>query len=122
MAFLRLYLVPQNNVQQVIDVDDSDLVLSDGQFVRVQLAKTITLVSANVESTYQPFAADASALTISNMQSQDVRICWKEPVGSDQFPSNEIVVAPDPSAGACICGITCQGTDLAYVTVSNVTQ
>lgn len=121
-SYIRLYLVPQNGQQQVIDIDVDSLVLSKNQFVPIYKADSVTLVRTPVDSTYQPFSADAQALTLSNAQTQDVRICWREPVGTDEFPDNEVVVVPDPTDGQCVCGVTCLGPQLSYVTVSNVQQ
>lgn len=122
-SFIRLYLVPQDGVQQVIDVDATALVLSDGDFVPVQTASTVTLVGASYTSEFKPFAytpIPPGGLNLSNAQQQEIRVCWKEPVGTDEFPNQELITATDPSDGIWVCGITCLGTDLAYVQVQNV--
>jgi hypothetical protein len=122
MAYIRLYLVPTTNGadQQVIDVDSMSLVLSKGAFVPVQNAPSITLIGAPVDFQFTGFSSEDVSLNLSNAQQQEVRVCWREPVGSDDFPNETVVTATDPSGGVCVCGITCQGTNLSYVQVSNV--
>jgi hypothetical protein len=121
-TYTRLYLVPQNGVQQVIDVDSTDLVLSNGQFVPVQTAPSITLIGATYNSTFTPFGySPAPNSALSQTQQDEIRVCWREPVGTDNFPNQNVIIQPDPSGGVCQCGITCNGTDLSYVTVKVVT-
>jgi hypothetical protein len=123
MSYIRLYLVPQNGVQQVIDVDTADLVLSGQDFVSPQTAPSVTLVGASSDSTFTPFAyapVPPGALNLINSQAQQVRVCWREPVGTDDFPNQDLVTVVDPSGGVCVCGITCQGTNLSYVQVQAV--
>lgn len=124
MPFTRLYLVPVGGVQQVIDVDSTDLVLSNGAYVPVQTAPSVTLVGAAVDSKFTPMnrtPVPSGGLDLSQTQQQELRVCWREPVGTDDYPNEEVVVATDPSGGTCVCGITCSGTDLSYVVVQNVT-
>lgn len=125
-SFIRLYLVPVNGQpQQVIDVDTTDLVLSDGAFLPVQSAPTVTLVGAAVTSAFTPFAYQPippGTLDLSNTPQQEIRVCWREPVGAAQFPNEELITQTDPSGGTCVCGVTCQGTNLSFVQVQNVAQ
>lgn len=123
-SYIRLYLVPVNGQpQQVIDVDSTDLVLSDGAFLPVQSAPTVTLVGTPVTSEFTPFAYQPippGTLNLSNTQQQELRVCWREPVGTDQYPNENLITQTDPSGGVCVCGVTCQGTNLSYVQVQNV--
>jgi hypothetical protein len=123
-SYIRLYLVPVNGQpQQVIDVDSTDLVLSDGAFLPVQSAPTVTLVSATFSSEFMPFTYQPippGTLNLSNTQQQELRVCWREPVGTDQYPNENLITQTDPSGGVCVCGVTCQGTNLSYVQVQNV--
>lgn len=121
-TYTRLYLVPLNGVQQVIDVDSTDLVLSNGDFVPVQTAPSITLIGATYNSQFTPFGySPAPNSTLSQTQQDEIRVCWREPVGTDNFPNQNVIVQTDPSGGVCVCGVTCSGTDLNYVVVKNVT-
>jgi hypothetical protein len=123
MPYIRLYLVPQDGVQQVIDVDSEALVLSDGDFVPVQVASSVTLIGASYTSEFKPFSytpIPAGGLNLSNTQQQEMRVCWKEPVGTSEYPNQDLITATDPTDGICVCGVTCMGTDLAYVQVQNV--
>jgi hypothetical protein len=99
--------------------------MSDGAFVPVQMAPSVTLVGATFTSKFTPFAytpVPPGGLNLSNTQQEEVRVCWREPVGEDDFPNQDLIVAEDPSGGVCICGITCRGTDIAYVQVQNVQE
>ncbi len=123
MSYIRLYLVPQGGVQQVIDVDASDLVLSAQAFVSPQTAPTVTLVGASIDSVFTPFSftpVPPGGLSLVSSQQQEVRVCWREPVGTEDYPNQDLIVVPDPSGGMCTCGITCSGTDLTYVQVQAV--
>jgi len=123
MSYIRLYLVPQNGVQQVIDVDAGDLVLSNQAFVSPQTAPSVTLVGASYDSTFTPFSitpVPPGGLSLLNSQQQEVRVCWREPVGTDDYPNQDLIVEPDPTGGVCVCGISCSGTNLSYVQVQAV--
>jgi hypothetical protein len=122
-SYIRLYLVPVNGVQQVIDVDSTDLVLSGGQnFLPVQTAPSVTIVGASFSSKFTPFGyAPMPTLDISQTWQQEIRVCWREPVDTDEYPNPNLIVATDPSGGQCVCLITCNGTNLSYVIVQNVT-
>jgi hypothetical protein len=126
MSFIRLYLVPVNGQpQQVIDVDSTDLVMSDGAFLPVQSAPTVTLVGATFTSEFAPFAYQPippGTLNLSNTQLQEYRVCWREPVDTEQYPNENVITQVDPSGGQCVCGITCSGTNLSFVQVMNVVQ
>jgi hypothetical protein len=118
--FTRLYLVPFNNVQQIIDVPNTDLILSNGKYVPVQVAPTVTLMGAAITENFTPFNPSQSEQVITGQQTQDIRICWREPSDIQQYPDTDVIEATDPSNGSCICGITCSGTDLSFVKVYNV--
>jgi hypothetical protein len=123
-SFIRLYLVPRNGAQQVIDVDATDLVLSRGDFVPPQTAQSVTLIGASFTSDFTPFAyspVPPGGLSLTNTQQEEYRVSWREPVGTDSFPNQELIAAIDPSGGQCVCGITCRGNEVAYVQVQNVT-
>lgn len=117
--YVRLYLSPSNGSQQVIDVDVDDLILSNGGFVSPQTAKSITLSGAPFSASFTPFG---SAPVTDITYQDETRICWREPVGIDQYPNENVIIAADPSGGVCVCGITCRGIDLSYVVVQTVTE
>lgn len=122
-SYMRLYLVPVNGTQQVIDVDTNDLVLSGGNLVPVQLASSVTLIGATYTAQFTPFGyAPMPTQNLSQAYQEELRICWREPVGVDDFPNEEVIVAPDPANGQCVCTVTCNGNDLSYVVVKNVTS
>lgn len=125
-SYIRLYLVPVNGQpQQVIDVDSTDLVLSEGAFLPVQSAPTVTLVGTSQTSEFTAFTSQPipqGTLDLSNTPQQELRVCWREPVGTEQFPNEDLITQTDPSDGVCTCGVTCQGTNLSFVQVQNVAQ
>lgn len=120
MAFIRLYLVPLNGQQQILDVPDNVLVMSSGKFVPPQMAPTVTLRSLPVTHDFTAFdyAQDVQAITVAG--TQEVRVCFREPEGVQEYPDTDVVEATDPSGGNCICGVSCAGTELQYVKVHNV--
>lgn len=121
--YVRLYLSPSNGIQQVIDVDVDHLILSNGAFVNPQVAKSVTLSGAPFSATFTPFGSAQSTYQNLTMSYQDeIRICWREPVGTDLYPNENVITATDPSNGQCVCGVTCSGTDLSYVVVKTVTE
>lgn len=117
MSYIRLYLVSTTPTsdQQILDVDSLDLVLSNGKFLPVQTAPSVTLVLTPIDFDYT--AIDDSTLDLSNQQTQEIKVCWREPVDSEEYPSDTVVIEPDPTDGMCVCGITCQGTKIAYAQV-----
>jgi len=120
-SFIRLYLVPFNDQQQILDVSSMALILSDGQFVPVQTAPSVTLVGIPVTEVFTPFDSSQLPQTLTNQQTQELRICWREPVDVSQYPDTDVITANDPSGGVCQCGVTCLGPNISYVQVQNVT-
>lgn len=121
--FVRLYLAPNKGSQQVIDVDVDHLILSNGKFVPPQTAQSITLSGATYSASFTPFGyAPVPQQQLNMLYQEESKICWREPVGSEQFPNENVILATDPSGGECVCGVTCQGTNLSYVRVKSVTE
>lgn len=121
--FVRLYLAPNKGTQQVIDVDTDHLILSNGKFVPPQTAQSITLSGAPATADFTPFGNNPDAIQNLNLAYLDEsKICWREPVGVAQYPNEKVITAADPSNGACVCAVTCSGTNLAYVQVKSVAE
>jgi hypothetical protein len=121
--YVRLYLSPSiGNAQQVIDVDVDNLIFSNGAFVSPQTATSITISRTPYSASYETFGAFPVTEALTVLSQDEVGICWREPVGTDQYPNENVVTAVDPSGGVCVCGITCAGTQLSYVVVQNVTS
>jgi hypothetical protein len=121
--YVRLYLSPSNGIQQVIDVDVDHLILSDGVFVNPQTARSITLSGTPFSASFTPFGvAPVQDQQLNLTYQEEIRICWREPVGTDEYPNENVIIANDPSDGICQCGITCNGPDLSYVSVKTVTE
>lgn len=118
MSILRLYMTPSKGNQLVLDVDADDLVLSGQEYVRPQVAQSITIVKPNSPNwSFQPFE-QTTPIDLSNHQTEQVRVCWREPVDVAENPAPIAVV--DPAGGACVCGITCSGTKIAYAKVQTI--
>jgi hypothetical protein len=120
--YVRLYLSPSNGTQQVIDVDVDHLILSNGVFVSPQTAKSITISRTTYAASYTTFGAAPVTEALTVAAQDEVSICWREPVGTDEYPHENVITAVDPSGGECVCGTTCAGTNLSYVVVQNVTS
>lgn len=118
--YIRIYLVPFNDSQLAIDIPDTALILSNEQFVPVQTAPSVTLIQQPVTSEFTPFNSAQLQETLTTAQTQELRICWREPEDVQQYPDTDVIEATDPTGGVCLCGITCMGTDLAFVQVYNV--
>lgn len=121
MAFIRVYLVPFDNKQQIIDIPDTALVLSNNQFVPVQVASSVTLVGVPISTSFTPFNSSQLPEVLNMSQTQDIRICWREPVTVQTNSDAQVIEVTDPTGGQCVCGITCQGTVITYVRVTDVT-
>lgn len=118
MSILRLYMTPNSGSQLVLDVDADDLVLSGSEYVRPQLAQSVTIVKPSTPNwSFQPFAQTVP-LDLSMTQTEQVRVCWREPVDDAINPAP--IAVPDPAGGNCICGITCSGTKIAYAQVKTL--
>jgi len=115
MSTIRLYLTPNKGNQMILDVDENDLVLSDRDYVRPQLAASVTLVKPNSPDwSFKPFQ-QTTPVDLTSVQTEQVRVCWREPV--DEAINPPPIVVADPAEGECVCGITCQGTRIAYAQV-----
>ncbi len=119
-AFTRLYLVPKQGVQSIIDVPSDVLILSGGRFTYPAVAATITLTEQPVTSNFTPHFSGAVADSLATSGQEEVRVCYREPSDIQQYTDTDVVEAVDPSGGSCICGVTCVGTELTYVKVYNV--
>src|ERR1700751_3539670 len=102
--YVRLYLSPSNGTQQVIDVDVDHLILSNGVFVSPQIAPTVTISRAPYSASFTTFGSTPVTESLSLSSQDEVRICWREPVGTDDFPNENVIIAADPSGGQCVCG------------------
>jgi hypothetical protein len=118
--YIRLYLVPFNGQQQILDVPSTSLILSNGQFVSVQVAPSVTLMGVPVQFNFTPFDQAQLSQVLEQAQTQELRICWREPEDIQQYPDTDVIMVTDPTGGQCLCGLTCSGTQLSYVQVYNV--
>lgn len=119
-AYTRLYLVPTQGKQRIIDVPSTELVLSDGRFMSPSVAPTVTLTKAPTRSVYETFEQDQTQLGLITSQSVELKVCFREPSDLQEYQDGDVVEAFDPTDGQCVCGITCAGTKLSYAQVYNV--
>lgn len=103
----------------ILGIAANSLVFDGFQFVRPQDAEFVQIVetvSTGAQAVPPPWpqtqTLDQVTLTWTNS--------WLCKVIDDQetpIADRDIVAIPDPNNGACICGISCQGTDLQYMQV-----
>ena len=111
------------NGQQVkLGVGPNALIFDGVQFVPpadVKFVAIVQTVTVGPETVPVPWpetqTIEQTALTWINMW-----ICQVISTGGPAISDRDVVSITDPANGVCICGVTCQGTDIQYVTVSAV--
>jgi len=119
--YIRLFLIPivSELTQRIIDVDYDSLVLSNEEFVPVQTAISVTLVEQSQEFKFTPFNLEQQKLNLVSVPTQEVKVCWREPVSEQEHSNDFLITTPDPTNGICVCGITCKGTRISFAKVQN---
>lgn len=102
--------------QVVMNVADNTLVYDGQNFVAPEDAKYVMLYDIPVDALSLPFQYPAV-----HFQTNAANKCAVLAYNGTTEPSTspEVIHVGDPSMGLCICGITCQGVNLAYVKVTN---
>ncbi len=102
--------------QVVMNVADNTLVYDGQNFVAPEDAKYVMLYAVPITAMNLPFQYPAI-----QFQTSAANKCAVLAYNGTSEPSTspEVVHVDDPSLGMCICGITCQGVNLAYVKVTN---
>lgn len=107
-----LVLLP-DNTQALLKIADDTLVFDGQTFVDPLIAKYVMLHTVPINALSLTFKEAATAFIIS---SPFVRaFVLASASTSEALTTPAVEVAPDPSLGTCICGITCRGTLLQYV-------
>lgn len=106
-------LLPDGS-QAELAIADATLVYDGQQFLNPENAYYVALYSVPVEAVsteYRGFTEDLTAY-----QSWKCSVVNRDPqTVVDTDP--RAIVQPDPALGECICGITCQGTEIRYAQV-----
>lgn len=101
-----------------VEVADDVLVYNGSEFVNIKDAKYVVLYHVPVSAYTQPFRDLATSLIVANYY---VRALVTSKVESPVTTTDPLLVSvADPSGGECICFVTCNGTNLSYVKITNV--
>lgn len=112
-----LTVILPSQIQQVLDIEEPGTLVYDGQaFVDPQVAQYVMLYTLPVAAVGLPFEGAIPNLVTSAYVQAGVVSYDGTPV-IDTDPS--LVTAVDPSGGTCVCFITCKGTWISYVKVTN---
>ncbi len=101
-----------------VEVADDILVYNGSDFVKIADAKYVVLYHVPVSAYTQPFRDLATSLIVASYYVRALVLSKAAHVVTTTDPL--LVTAADPSQGQCLCFITCNGTDLSYVKISNV--
>jgi hypothetical protein len=121
MAYIRLTLIPTTPKSQTLQMDvlDTNLVLSQGKFQPVQTAPTVTITGVPVEYAITPFDSLQQAQEVTNQQTQELKVVFREPVDTQTYPDTSAVEQPDPTGGVGVYGITLAETRITFAPVTN---
>jgi len=104
-----------------VDVLNTNFVFSGGQFQPVQTAPTLTVVRAPVEYEFTPFDDLQQAQAVTQAETQELKVVYREPVSTQVYSDSSVVEAADPTGGVGVYGITLNETRITFapVTVSS---
>jgi hypothetical protein len=107
-------LLPSGNTA-TLDVADNVLVFDGSEFLTPKTGSYVMLYALDVAALSMPFKDVAAQPLLAAVK---IRSIVKSVDNTSVLVTDPLLVAaPDPSGGLCICGITCAGTDLAFVKV-----
>jgi hypothetical protein len=120
MSYIRVTLLPTTPSQPFLQMDilSTDLVLSEGRFQPVQVAPTVTLMSAPVEHEFTPFDSLQAAQAVTVSETQEVKISYREPVDTQVYTDTQAIEQPDPTDGIGVYGITLNETRITFAKVA----
>lgn len=110
-----LTILLPDGTNATVDIAVDTLVYDGSGFVQPADAQYVALYSLPVDAVTLPYK-DIDALPISAAVTIRAFVISRDPTIVDPT-SPDVIVAPDPSFGTCICGITCQGTEIRYIVV-----
>jgi len=120
MSFIRVTLIPTtpNKPFLQMDVLDTDLVLSGGTFQPVQTAATVTITGVSVEYQFTPFDDLQAATAVTNQQTQELKVVYREPIDTAVDSDASAIEQPDPTGGVGVYGITLNETRITFAPVT----
>jgi Bacterial Ig domain len=112
-----------NGRQVLLGVIPNALVFDGYSFVRPQDAKFVAIVEVVTvgPETVPPPWPETQTLEQASLTWTNVWLCGVIAIDQTPISDIDIVAVTDPNNGACVCGISCLGNDLQYVTVTDVT-
>jgi len=103
---------------------DADSLVFDGfQFVRPQDAKQVAIVETTTVGPENLFAPWPETVTLPQaaLTWTNTWLCTVVAVDQTPIADRDVVTIMDQNNGACVCGVSCKGTELQYVQVIDVT-
>lgn len=109
-----------NGQQVYLGLPDNSLVFNGSEFVRPQDAEFVAIVETVTAGpvTVPPPWPETQTLYQAALTWTNLWLCTVIDVDSASIDDTDVVVINDPNNGACVCGISCAGTDLQYVQVT----
>ena len=113
MIIIALY----NGAQVQLNVSDGYLVLDGNRFVPPSQAQFVTLLTTT-PGVLAPENYPIQELGSTIAGSVDTVFCCQVvSVNPTPEPVSDVVTSVDPLAGACLCGVTCFGTQIMNVPI-----
>lgn len=102
--------------QVELTIAPDTLVYNGDVFVNPSYLTYIELYTIPVDALTLPFREQQEMALQTSVRIKALVISRNSTVVPTTDPA--VVAVPDPSLGQCICGLTCTGTDLRFVTVT----
>lgn len=110
-------LTPSGN-QVNLAIADNTLVFDGLEFKEPQDLKYVELYGVPVEASTVPYKELPQQTLMTAVRIKAI-VLGTDPTEAS-LTDPQVVSVSDPSMGQCICGLTCAGTDLRFVTVTYV--
>lgn len=106
-----------------LGLDANSLVFDGSEFVRPQDAKLVAIVETTTVGPINLFApwSETATLPQAALTWTNMWLCTVVAVDQTPIADHDVVTVIDEHNGACICGVSCNGTELQYVQVVDVT-
>jgi len=105
-----------SGAQATLGVAENTLVFNGQDFVTPEDLQYAELYTVPVQALSMPYR-QLSSLMLSTMVKIKALVTAKDPTVVPTTDT-QLVAADDPTLGQCLCGLTCSGVDLRFVTVS----
>lgn len=108
-----------NGKQVYLGLPSNSLVFDGNKFVPPDQAKYVAIVeTATVSGDSPPLWPESQSLVQVGLTWKNVWLCRVIATNQQTLTSLDVVAINDPNNGACVCGVTCVGTELQYVQVT----